>query len=67
MNYDSDLRFGLEYTFFDFVNARIGLSTNPMIYSFGIGIDRSSWGVDIAMMMHSTLGVTPQISAMYKF
>ena len=67
MNYDSDLRFGLEYTFFDFVNARIGFSTTPMVYSFGIGIDRSSWGVDIAMMMHSILGITPQISAMYKF
>ncbi len=67
MNYHSDLRFGLQYTFFDYLNARIGIATMPMIYTFGLGIDRQSWGVDLAMQVHSTLGVTPQISATYKF
>lgn len=67
MNHNSDLRFGLEYTFFDFVNARIGFATQQLTYSFGVGIDRSSWGVDLAMQVHPTLGVTPQISAVYKF
>lgn len=67
MNHKSDLRFGLEYTFFDFVNARIGIATKPFMYSFGVGIDREKWGVDIAMQMHTILGITPQISAIYKF
>lgn len=67
MNYQSDLRIGLQYTFFDFVNARIGISTTPMVYSFGLGMDHSSWGVDLAMQVHPTLGITPQISALYKF
>ena len=67
MNRDSDLRFGLEYTFFDFVNARIGFATQQLAYSFGVGIDRQSWGVDLAMQVHPTLGITPQISAIYKF
>ena len=67
MNFDSDLRIGLQYTFFDFLNARIGIATNQLIYSFGIGVDRESWCVDLAAQVHPTLGITPQISALYKF
>ena len=67
INYKSDLCIGLAYTFFEFVNIRIGLSTNPLVYSFGFGIDHNKWGLDFAMQVHSQLGITPQISTTYKF
>ena len=67
MNYDNNLRFGLEYKFFDFLMARLGISTTPVVYSLGFGIDREKWQLDLGMQVHTVLGVTPQVSAVYHF
>lgn len=67
MNMDNNIRFGLEYKFFDFLMARLGISTAPVVYSLGFGIDRENWQLDLGMQVHTVLGVTPQVSAVYHF
>ena len=61
------LRFGVEYSFWDFCRARVGVNTEPTIFTFGFGIERSRFAVDIAAQIHGTLGLTPQLSTHYFF
>ncbi len=61
------LKFGLEYFFIPAICLRIGLATDPVIYSFGTGIQFGKWKLDIASAFHSILGLSPQLSAEYKF
>ena len=61
------LRFGLEYSFWDFCRARVGISTEPTIFSFGFGIERPRFAVDVAAQIHGVLGLTPQLSTHYLF
>lgn len=65
--YDPTLRFGLEYGFLGCLYARAGLCTAPTAFSFGAGIKRSHFAFDVAAQTHSTLGLTPQLSAHYNF
>ncbi len=61
------LRAGLEYNIMDLMYARIGVSNNPNIFSFGVGIYYGGFRLDFSSSMHQVLGYSPQISAIYNF
>lgn len=60
-------RFGLEYCYNELLFARIGFSSNPSTWSFGLGYCGGHTTIDLAAQVHSILGITPQISASYRF
>lgn len=58
---------GFEYMAIDNLYFRIGILTNPLQNSFGIGYKISRFKADIAFSTHPTLGVTPYVSLSYCF
>ena len=58
---------GLEYKAFEFLDIRIGFSSQPIIYSVGIGFKRKSWSIDFSTQMHNQLGISPSIAVAYIF
>jgi hypothetical protein len=61
------LRTGAEYKLGNVAFARIGLSTNPALYTFGFGILLKNFTFDISSSVHSQLGYSPQVSMQYSF
>lgn len=56
-------RFGMEYCYDKDYFLRSGLSTRPLVLTFGAGVRLWNHGmVDLAVMSHNVLGITPQIS-----
>lgn len=64
---DASLRCGLEYVFFDFYAVRMGFSTAPVCYTFGLGMQRQHLGVDLVAQYHSVLGMSPLLALSYRF
>ncbi len=60
-------RAGAEYRFANLVCARIGVSTNPVSFSFGFGLDIRRVKIDIASQYHQALGFSPAITIIYSF
>lgn len=58
---------GVEYRVVKQAFIRAGITTNPMTYSFGFGIDLKKLKVDLASTMHQVLGYSPQLSISYYF
>ena len=56
------LRCGMEYCHEGHAFVRAGLCTNPLVLTFGVGYRQRHYHIDIATEVHSTLGVSPQIS-----
>ena len=59
------IRSGMEYVFLNGFYARLGFSTAPLIYTFGVGVERGRWSADIGTQVHNALGVSPMLSVMY--
>lgn len=59
------IRSGVEYKFLDCFYARLGFSTEPLIYTFGVGVERRRWTVDIGTQVHNALGVSPMVAVTY--
>jgi hypothetical protein len=60
------LRGGLEYRIKDILYTRIGISNNPTIFSFGVGLQMKAFRLDFSSSMHQTLGYSPQLSLIYQ-
>ncbi|MBL4652520.1 MAG: hypothetical protein JKY53_06595 [Flavobacteriales bacterium] len=58
---------GLEYNISDPIFIRAGISSNPFVSSFGVGVRLKGFEFDIATSFHSVLGYTPQLSLGYTF
>lgn len=56
------MRIGMEYVYSSRYYARAGLSTNPLILTFGLGCRLSRYNIDLATEVHPVLGLSPQIS-----
>lgn len=67
MNNPLVLRAGLEYNIMDLMYARVGISNNPNIFSFGVGLYFGGFKLDFSSSMHQVLGYSPQFSAIYNF
>ena len=58
---------GIEYQPIKELYLRAGISTNPSLSSFGVGINIKNFHVDISSTYHSVLGLSPQIGLRYDF
>lgn len=59
--YPSELHVGAEYTFLGLLDVRGGTSSDPPMYSAGVGIHISSFRLNYALCHHQDLGTTHQI------
>ncbi len=60
-------RAGVEYHFARPAYARIGISTSPMSFSFGFGLEFGKLKFDMASGYHQALGFSPSGSIIYSF
>lgn len=67
INYDPAFKAGFEYKILSFAYARVGISTNPIIDTFGFGIDYKQFTFDFSSTVHQSLGYSPQFSLIYSF
>ena len=56
------LRCGMEYAYQHRYFARVGLSTNPLLMTFGLGCRLGRYHIDLGTEVHPVLGLSPQIS-----
>ncbi len=73
MDVVKDVRFpvsyrgGLEVNIVDDLKGRIGITTEPLTYSFGLGYGREFWGINLAVQQHHLLGLSPGFDLLFKF
>lgn len=60
-------RVGAEYGIRKFLFLRTGLSTNPLLNTFGLGLNVRKVQIDMAFSRHVTLGYSPYFSLGYTF
>lgn len=56
------LRCGMEYVHERHAFVRAGVCTNPLVLTFGVGYRQRHYHIDLATEVHSTLGLSPQIT-----
>lgn len=56
---------GIEYKIREIIFARIGISNNPALVSFGVGLKLGNFSFDFSSSAHTVLGYSPQFSAIY--
>ena len=67
IQFDPIFKAGFEYKLLEFAYIRLGISNNPIINTFGFGIDYHQFTIDFASSIHQTLGYSPQFSIIYNF
>ncbi|MGB0887887.1 MAG: hypothetical protein ACPGSL_07175 [Vicingaceae bacterium] len=65
LDVDAIVNAGIEYHITDILYLRGGISTNPIQYAFGFGMQLQDFKVDLSSSFHQTLGITPGISIIY--
>jgi hypothetical protein len=60
------IKTGLEYRPIKELYVRAGVSTNPSLSCFGIGLNLKQFKLDLSSSYHSTLGFSPQVSLIYE-
>lgn len=60
-------RGGIEVKVIEKLKGRVGVSTEPNTYSFGIGYGLELWEANIAFQRHETLGFSPGIDLNFYF
>ncbi|MBI4930682.1 MAG: hypothetical protein HY841_07965 [Bacteroidetes bacterium] len=61
------IKAGLEYKLIKELFLRAGVSSNPSLSCFGIGVNLKQFRLDISSTYHSTLGFSPQVGLIYQF
>ena len=61
------MKFGLEYHPIKELYLRAGISTNPSLSCFGIGVALKNFRLDFSTTYHSVFGLSPQIGLNYIF
>jgi len=61
------IKAGMEYRCAKPVYARIGICTNPTLFTFGFGLEFGGFQMDFASGYHPVLGFTPAGSITYRF
>jgi hypothetical protein len=67
MQHKAILKAGLEYKVIKEIYLRAGISSNPLLNTFGFGLEFGKLKFDFASSFHPTLGYSPQISFIYNF
>lgn len=65
MNYKPSFKAGVEYHVIKPLFIRLGISTAPVSYAFGFGVDFYRFRIDVSSSVHPVLGFTPQASLIY--
>lgn len=65
IQFDPVFKAGLEYHPVKSLYFRTGISTNPVLNSFGFGLELSNFNLDFAASYHQVLGFTPQLSIIF--
>jgi hypothetical protein len=65
IQYDPVFKAGVEYRPVKTFYFRTGISTNPVLNSFGFGIEYHNFNLDFAASYHRALGFTPQVSLIF--
>lgn len=60
-------KFGVEYNFINKMYIRTGISTQPIVSSFGFGLNYSKFSLDLSANYQSPLGFTNSLNINYKF
>lgn len=63
--HDATLRLGLQYCFHDSYFARVGIATQPVLYTIGFGARWEHLASDMAFQFSSHLGLTPLLTLSY--
>ena len=63
----SILKVGIEYKVVKEFYLRGGIVTNPLLSSFGCGLNLKNFKIDLSANYHQILGVSPQFSLTYQF
>ena len=64
--YKSRLKAGVQYQPIKALTIRMGLSTQPQVFSFGIGINLQQFSFDFASPFHQVLGPSPAAGFYYQ-
>ncbi len=67
VKFEYSLNAGIEYTIFNLLTLRSGISTVPLRYALGSGFHKNYFSFDYAFFMHRDLGITHQISLIFSF
>jgi hypothetical protein len=67
VRYKASPRFGIDYAIIKYLSIRTGLSKNPNLYSFGIGVNYSLLNFNYAVVTHQELGLTLQVGVVISF
>ena len=65
IQYNPVFKAGIEYHPIKSIYFRTGISTNPVLNSFGFGLELSNFNLDFAASYHQVLGFSPQVSLIY--
>lgn len=60
-------RGGLEIKVIDELKGRVGVTTNPTTYAFGLGYGREHWQVNLAVQKHTLLDFSPGMDMIIYF
>lgn len=63
----TNIKAGVEYHFVQMAYLRAGISTQPSLATFGLGLDFKNFKFDLAGSIHQQLGFSPQMSLVYQF
>lgn len=63
----TNYKFGLEYDIGNYLISRIGIATQPTLFTFGFGVRYNQLIFDIGTGYHQSLGFTPAVSLLFKF
>ncbi len=67
MDADATIKAGIEYHPVKQFFLRGGISTDPLLSSFGFGLELQNFVIDVAASYHQDLGFSPNISLAYSF
>lgn len=69
LRYPVSYRSGLEVTLVEILNLRAGFTTEPQSFSFGLGVDRQKWAVNVVLHRHQVaeLGMSPGVDLIWRF
>ncbi len=65
IQYNPFFKAGIEYHPINQLYFRTGISTNPMLNTFGFGLELKNFNLDFATSYHQTLGFSPQFSIIF--
>lgn len=62
INAPTHFKTGVEYLIQDFLYVRAGATVQPVNFSFGLGVKRKNWKLDLGSFYHAVIGWTPGVN-----